>query len=186
MIESKYAFIWIVIGVFFLASCASVKATPTPSAEEILHSLGVENSNDFETLSSCEQVKTYAIVGSRNLDIEHGVAVVPQWMNDTISRQSHDDIAVCIAEQGEMLLKEWEDVYDSANLNLSYQILALVYKADDLDVVRNSLVQRFIMNAVCDTKTYYRENIALIYYVETQTDLQNIPDPDKLIDLLCN
>lgn len=186
MIKSRLSLFWFAIAFSLLASCVPAQISPTPSSEEVLQNLNVNSQSDLEALSPCEQVKIYTVIASQNLDIEHGVGIVPQWIDEVISKQPKDDVALCIAKQGELLVNQWEDVYDTTNLNLSHQVLALVYKAGDLDIIDNTSVLRFVSNAVCNKKIYYRENIALIYYVETQSDMQNIPDPNGLIDLLCS
>ena len=173
------------VTVGILSSCVFVTSKVHKTPEDALKSLGIQNQSDFSVLVPCQQVEVYSKVGAEFLDIDHMTPLVPEWMGRELSKQSLDEITICIAEQGELLLHELGNNLNSENKLKTFRIHALIYLSRDLKIVKNFQVERFILSALCKENLSYRENIAILYYVADGQDIYNFPAPTEIINFYC-
>jgi hypothetical protein len=166
-----------------LVSCAPVPTAVPLTVEEVLQQHGIHGPRDYASLSTCEQVGLYAEVGAEFLDLDHGYALVPQWMDEQLDREPRDDIGDCIVEIGTSKLGALTGVYDSTNLATSLAVHALIYKAADRRLIARSDVRSFVLAAMCDSRLAYR--IESIFYWQTRVDLSDSPNPADLTDDYC-
>lgn len=153
----------LLVGLIF-AALAACNSSSLKSADETLRAMGVKQ-NEFGTLSVCDQIRIYTDVGSRFLDLDHGVALVPSWVDDTVGQQSGPELARCISQEGLYRLGLLAGHLDS-KANVSLAVHTLVYKAEQLKLLKYPEVQALLNEAVCKHDLDDEFALALIYYVD--------------------
>jgi hypothetical protein len=133
------------------------------SSEEELQQLGVDETN-FQSLPLCEQIRIYAEVGAHHLDRGHDTALMPVWVNKALTVAPKDQVADCIAVEGENFLQTLRDPGDEYE-DASYAVHALVYKAVELDVFEYKKVKNFAYEAICGYDVKFPGALVSIYYV---------------------
>ncbi len=147
-----------------IATLASCSSSGFKSADETLRAMAV-NQKMFAALSACDQIRIYADVGSHFLDLDHGVALLPRWVDDTISQQPGPALARCISQEGLYRLGLLEGQLDS-KANVSLAVHALACKAEQLKLLKYPEVQLLLNEAVCKNNLDDEFALALIYYVD--------------------
>ena len=155
---------FVVIVLLILPSCMSREGMQKEQ-DELLRDLGVNDPADFAALSTCEQVKVFAEVGSTRVDIDHMTSIVPTWMDEELAKQPREDLAECIVSQANEAFMEWEQAPTNQRADSSYRIHALLYKANELDLLEYPEVERLFQRAICEDKIRKNGQLIIIDYL---------------------
>lgn len=145
-----------------LSSCQYPAKIPV---EDTLATMGIRATADFLELSLCQQVTTMVEAGAHDINIDHALTAVPNWMSQSISGFPKAEIAGCIVEAGDDILEHLNRLDDQ--LINSYRIHALVYETRDLGLISEPAIMEFINKAVCSKYLLYSGSIWSVYQAET-------------------
>jgi hypothetical protein len=130
------------------------------------------NQDTFSRMLVCQQIRLYTDFGTHFLDIDHATVLAPSWMNDAINNQPKNDVANCISQEGFYRLSLLAGKLDSKE-NISLAIHALIYKANELNLLEYPQVQPLLDAAVCKNDLDNEWRLISIYYFAKYTNPPN-------------
>lgn len=90
---------------------------------------------------------------------------MPEWVDDSIEGNSDDDNAGCISEEGWRQINLLFRIPDKQR-EISRAIHALIYKANDLDLLDHPNVQEFVLNVVCKSNVADPYPLRFLFYIQ--------------------
>jgi hypothetical protein len=148
------------IAAVILHSCAP---QPPLDTSQTLGAMGL-NDATFSQFTTCRQIRILADVGSQHLDFDHGIVMVPAWMDTAIENQPRRQVAECISQEGSYRLALLR-AHLSSTENTSFSIHALAYEAERLGLLEDVQVMSLLRSAVCDSNLEDEFALALRLYV---------------------
>ncbi len=142
-----------------ITACAS---RPRKGVDEVLQMMRLDQ-QVFSALPLCDQVRLYADVGKQFLDMDHRVALVPAWIHQPLGGARPDEVARCIADEGNYRLGVFDDGLMPRH-DTSLAILTLAYKASELQLMRSADVQGFMDAAICDHDLEFSGQLVQLSY----------------------
>ena len=146
----------------FLTALSKRQYYTSRPVDEILQELGITQS-DYTTLPVCEKVHAYITVGSYNLNLDHGIVNVPDWIEFGLNRHTSADVLNCLLEEGEEQLDLWP-TKNSDHERLSYVLLAVFLTLNNKNLDTNERSMEFMRRAYCDYPIYHGNWANVILY----------------------